>query len=202
MDNGQMRVSVFHENLHNALYSQRTSVDGTTVSAISNVDQVRTTGLTLAVQHTDVGLAGLDMNGSLTYARARICAMPSPPPPRAMSTQACLTGEPPGWHLSRLRQAGLDPGGSVQRQPVQPTRQSRHEPQHLHLQQSLPGVGHTRDLDRSPRHQGGRRHRQPEQRNLLRLPPNAPTHGACGVAGQFLKGLKSPRLNQSRCQSL
>ena len=72
LDNGQMRVSVFHENLHNALYSQRTSVDGTTVSAISNVDQVRTTGLTLAFQHTDVGLAGLDMNGSLTYARARI----------------------------------------------------------------------------------------------------------------------------------
>lgn len=71
LDNGALRVSLFNENLHNALYSQRTTVDGVAVSAITNVDHVRTNGLTFAFQHTDVGIKGLDMTGSVTYARAR-----------------------------------------------------------------------------------------------------------------------------------
>jgi iron complex outermembrane receptor protein len=71
LDNGALRVSLFNENLHNALYSQRTTVDGVSVSAITNVDHVRTNGLTFAFQHTDVLIKGLDMNGSVTYARAR-----------------------------------------------------------------------------------------------------------------------------------
>jgi iron complex outermembrane receptor protein len=71
LDNGALRVSLFNENLHNALYSQRTTVDGVAVSAITNVDHVRTNGLTFAFQHTDVLIKGLDMNGSVTYARAR-----------------------------------------------------------------------------------------------------------------------------------
>ncbi len=71
-DNGTLRVSLFNENLHNALYSQTTTVDGSNVTAITNIDHVRTRGLTWALQQTDVGIQGLDMNASVTYAHARI----------------------------------------------------------------------------------------------------------------------------------
>ncbi|MGE5450290.1 MAG: TonB-dependent receptor [Acidobacteriota bacterium] len=72
LDNGALRLSLFNENLHNALYSQTTTVDGSNVTAITNIDHVRTQGVTWALQQTDVGVKGLDMNASLTYARARI----------------------------------------------------------------------------------------------------------------------------------
>lgn len=72
LDNGVLRISLFNENLHNALYSQTTTVDGSSVTAITNIDHVRTNGLTWALQQTDVGIKGLDMNASVTYARARI----------------------------------------------------------------------------------------------------------------------------------
>lgn len=72
MDNGVLRLSLFNENLHNALYSQTTTVDGSSVTAITNIDLVRTRGLTWALQQTDVGIKGLDMNASVTYAHARI----------------------------------------------------------------------------------------------------------------------------------
>lgn len=67
LENGALRLSVFNENLHNALYSQKIS----NLTTITNVDHVRTNGLTFAFQHTNVGIRGLDMNGSVTYARAR-----------------------------------------------------------------------------------------------------------------------------------
>jgi iron complex outermembrane receptor protein len=71
-DAGQLRMSLFNENLHNALLSQKTTVDGAPdITTITNVDHVRTNGLTFAFQHTDVGIKGLDMTGSVTYARAR-----------------------------------------------------------------------------------------------------------------------------------
>lgn len=71
-DSAQLRISLFNENLHNALYSQKTTIDGVPdITTITNVDHVRTNGLTLAFQNTDVGIKGLDMTGSLTYARAR-----------------------------------------------------------------------------------------------------------------------------------
>lgn len=72
LDNGALRLSFFNENLHDALYSQKATIDGTPgVTTITNVDHVRTNGLTFAFQHTDVGIKGLDMTGSVTYARAR-----------------------------------------------------------------------------------------------------------------------------------
>ena len=68
---GLMRVSLFDEEMENALYSQPTVVSGTTVTAVENIDKVRTYGATLAYQQSDVGVNGLDLNGSITYAHAR-----------------------------------------------------------------------------------------------------------------------------------
>lgn len=68
---GLLRLSVFQESMRDALYSQTTVVSGITTTAIQNIDKVRTRGATLAYQKTDVGIRGLDVTGSVTYAKAR-----------------------------------------------------------------------------------------------------------------------------------
>jgi iron complex outermembrane receptor protein len=70
LDNGKLRVSFFQEDMKDAIYSQKTVVDSTTVTAYSNINHVRTHGLTLAYQQADVGMRGFDLTGSLTYAHA------------------------------------------------------------------------------------------------------------------------------------
>lgn len=71
LGDGLLRLSVFEEALRDALLSQTTVVSGMNVTAIQNIDKVRTRGATLAYQQTDVGIRGLDMTGSVTYANAR-----------------------------------------------------------------------------------------------------------------------------------
>ncbi len=71
LEGGKLRASMFWEDMKDAIYSQRTVVDSTTVTAYSNVDHVRTRGLTLAYQQRDAVVRGLDLTGSVTYARAR-----------------------------------------------------------------------------------------------------------------------------------
>ncbi|MEY4753781.1 MAG: hypothetical protein RJA44_1456 [Pseudomonadota bacterium] len=73
LDGGKLRVSLFWEDMKDAIYSQKTVVDSVTVTAYSNVDHVRTRGLTLAYQQNDV-LSGLDLTGSLTWAQAETLA--------------------------------------------------------------------------------------------------------------------------------
>ncbi len=70
LSTGLVRVSLFDEEMENALYAQPTVVAGTTITAIDNIDQVRTYGATLAYQQNDVGVRGLDINGSVTYANS------------------------------------------------------------------------------------------------------------------------------------
>lgn len=71
LNNGLLRISVFQENMRDALYSQSTQVNGVTMTAIQNIDRVRTRGITAAYQQKDVGVRGFDLTGSLTYANAR-----------------------------------------------------------------------------------------------------------------------------------
>lgn len=73
LDGGKLRASLFVEDMKDAIYAQKTVVDGTTVTAYSNVDHVLTKGLTLAYQQAGV-LPGLDLTGSLTYAHATTLA--------------------------------------------------------------------------------------------------------------------------------
>jgi iron complex outermembrane receptor protein len=69
---GVLRATLFHERTTDALYSQANVAAGSTVTTIQNVDAMRTTGLELAAQVSDVGIKGLDLGASLTYADSLI----------------------------------------------------------------------------------------------------------------------------------
>jgi iron complex outermembrane receptor protein len=77
---GKVRLSLFNENVHDALISQLTSLnDGTTRTATftTNVDATRSRGVELAAQKDNVGFHGLETFGSITYTDARIVSDPS-----------------------------------------------------------------------------------------------------------------------------
>ncbi len=66
------RVSLFYEDKRDALISQTDVTITPNISSIQNVDRVRTTGIEVAGQVSDLGLRGLDLNGSVTYADSTI----------------------------------------------------------------------------------------------------------------------------------
>ena len=69
---GLLRATLFAEHTADALYSQANIAAGSTVVTVQNVDAIRTTGLEIAAQASGVGLRGLDLNASLTYADSKI----------------------------------------------------------------------------------------------------------------------------------
>ena len=70
LGNGLLRATLFHNDARDALYSQPNMMMGTPVTNVQNVEHVRTTGLELAFQANDLGLRGLDLSSSLTYANS------------------------------------------------------------------------------------------------------------------------------------
>ncbi len=70
--NGLLRATLFHERTADALYSQTNVSVTPNINNIQNIDAVRTTGLELTLQLTDVALKGLDINSSLTFANSKI----------------------------------------------------------------------------------------------------------------------------------
>ena len=72
LGNGVLRATLFHEDTRDALYSQTNVTVSPNVTNIQNVDQIRTTGLEMAYQAADVGMRGLDLMSSLTYADSTI----------------------------------------------------------------------------------------------------------------------------------
>ncbi len=72
LDGGKLRATLFHEETHDALYSQVNVAAGGTVSTVQNVDFIRTTGLETAYQVSGVLLPGLDLQASFIYAHSRI----------------------------------------------------------------------------------------------------------------------------------
>jgi len=74
-DAGSLRVTAFRETTRDALYSQPLVVaGGTTVNTVQNVGRIRTNGLEMSAQADDVGVRGLGLTGSLTYADSIITA--------------------------------------------------------------------------------------------------------------------------------
>jgi iron complex outermembrane receptor protein len=69
---GFLRASLFRDVVDNALFSQLNV--STLVTNIQNIDRVRTQGVELAFETVDVGLAGLDLAGNVTYADSTIVA--------------------------------------------------------------------------------------------------------------------------------
>ncbi len=68
---GLVRATLFFERTKDALYSQTSANNITT---IQNVDAIHTKGLELAANANDVGIQGLALNGSLTLADSKIVA--------------------------------------------------------------------------------------------------------------------------------
>jgi iron complex outermembrane receptor protein len=76
LGSGLARATLFHETTNDALFSQL--IPNSTVSRVQNVDKVRTNGVELAYTGQNVaqnlGLRGLDLGGSLTYADSKTVA--------------------------------------------------------------------------------------------------------------------------------
>jgi iron complex outermembrane receptor protein len=76
LGSGLARATLFHETTKDALFSQL--IPNSTVSRVQNVDEVRTNGVELAYTGQnvaqDLGLRGLDLGGSLTYADSKTVA--------------------------------------------------------------------------------------------------------------------------------
>lgn len=66
------RASLFTEDKRDALISQTNVTVTPNISSIQNVDKVRTRGLELVGQTSETGIAGLEVNGSVTYTRSTI----------------------------------------------------------------------------------------------------------------------------------
>jgi iron complex outermembrane receptor protein len=63
-----LRATLFQEDTRDALYSQTNVTVTPNVTNIQNVDRIRTRGVELAGSAQDVGLRGLELTGSITYA--------------------------------------------------------------------------------------------------------------------------------------
>jgi iron complex outermembrane recepter protein len=69
---GTWRATLFREDTQDALYSQTNFSVTPTVTNIQNVDRISTIGVEMAYSAQDVGIKGLDLSGSLTFADAQI----------------------------------------------------------------------------------------------------------------------------------
>lgn len=69
-----LRATLFHEGTRDALYSQTNTTVTPNVSNIQNVDRIRTQGFELAASARDLGVRGLDLSGSVTFADSIITA--------------------------------------------------------------------------------------------------------------------------------
>jgi iron complex outermembrane receptor protein len=76
LDDGKLRLSLFREEVSNALISQTNIVAGsaTAVSFVSNVDKVRNQGAELSYRKNHVFVMPLEIQGSVTYVDSRILA--------------------------------------------------------------------------------------------------------------------------------
>lgn len=76
---GSLRVSLFQENVEDALYSQTDSSVTPNVTRVQNVDEIRVRGIEFAYEAQDVWLRGLNLNANLTYADSKILSNPANP---------------------------------------------------------------------------------------------------------------------------
>jgi iron complex outermembrane receptor protein len=73
-DMGHLRVSLFQDNLTDALTRQTNTTVFPTVTNVQNVDKVRVRGIEMVIQRRDALVRGVDVTGSVTYADSEILA--------------------------------------------------------------------------------------------------------------------------------
>ena len=75
---GRVRVSLFQDDIHDAIVSQFLPLvvgSSTLYSYLANVDHVRARGVEVVVERRDVFTQGLEFSGSVTYLNARTLAL-------------------------------------------------------------------------------------------------------------------------------
>jgi len=74
LSNGGLRVSLFQENMRDALIAQTATLPNVAapVSFVQNVGEVRNRGVEFAAQGSDVVMRGLDLSGSVTFVDSTI----------------------------------------------------------------------------------------------------------------------------------
>ena len=75
-EQGKLRISLFQENLRDALISYNSTLGATNASYIQNVDKVKAQGVELSALKNDVLVRGLELSGSLTFVDSRILSAP------------------------------------------------------------------------------------------------------------------------------
>jgi iron complex outermembrane receptor protein len=190
LGNGLLRATWFHERTRDALYSQL--IAGTTISAVQNVDQVRTSGLELAYSAQSVWIRGLDLGGSLTWANSRITANAANPAsvgkwqprvPRWRATAWATYKPDERWALTvAARYSG----------PVLESRQQRCACRHLYGCQPVFQRRSAGPLSDRQTAVGRLWHRQRQQCQVLELPPYPREALAPPCAGIFKRPASPP----------
>jgi iron complex outermembrane receptor protein len=73
--NGNLRLSIFDERIHNTLLSQTAALppgSNTTASFVQNVDRTHATGVEIVASRSDAFVEGLELSGWVTFVDARI----------------------------------------------------------------------------------------------------------------------------------
>jgi iron complex outermembrane receptor protein len=78
-EKGRVRLSLFEEDLADALIAQNSTIPGTTTigSSVQNIDRVRSRGVEIVAQRSDALMRGLDLSGSATWVDSRILSDPN-----------------------------------------------------------------------------------------------------------------------------
>jgi iron complex outermembrane receptor protein len=76
MEKGRLRLSLFQENLRDALISQNTLLAGSSAfgASFQNVDRLRSRGIEWVAQRNDALIKGLELSASATWVDSRILA--------------------------------------------------------------------------------------------------------------------------------
>ena len=72
LGNGNLRISLFQDNVNDYLTRQTDTTVMPTVTNIQNVDKVRIRGVETSMQQRDVYMPGLDLSGSMTFSDSKI----------------------------------------------------------------------------------------------------------------------------------
>ncbi|HEV7820158.1 MAG TPA: TonB-dependent receptor, partial [Burkholderiales bacterium] len=77
--NGRVRLSLFQENLADALISQNSTIPGTNTigASVQNIDSIRSRGIELVAERSDALMRGLDLSGSMTFVDSTILSDPN-----------------------------------------------------------------------------------------------------------------------------
>jgi iron complex outermembrane receptor protein len=80
LEKGRFRLSLFQEDLGDALIAQNSTIPGDPLNRIAsttqNIDRIRSRGYELFAQRSDALIRGLDLQGSVTYVHSQILSNP------------------------------------------------------------------------------------------------------------------------------